>query len=98
MMSLDDAFDDFGFSAVSDEDLKRVEQDLREEVASKNKMLATLEKQATQQQQKAERMAKLIMPLLANLKKNPEKDYIHWPNRVEKIDGFIDKIAALLDE
>lgn len=38
---------------------------------------------------KLEKMFNLILPLLNNLKANPEKAYIHWPNRVEKIDEFI---------
>jgi hypothetical protein len=40
----------------------------------------------------------MIMPLLNNLKKNPEKDIIHWPNRAEKIDAFIKKMNKLVDE
>ena len=37
----------------------------------------------------------LILPLLYNLKKNPDKAYIHWPNRVPVIDKQIDKITAI---
>jgi len=37
----------------------------------------------------------LVMPLLLNLKKNPEKDYIHWPNRTGIIDKQIEKIKAV---
>lgn len=37
----------------------------------------------------------LIMPLLYNLKKNPQKEYIHWPNRENKIQDQITKILAL---
>lgn len=37
----------------------------------------------------------LILPLLYNLKKNPEKEYIHWPNRVAIIDKQIEKIQAV---
>jgi len=28
------------------------------------------------------------MPLLANLKANPEKEYIKWPDRVAKVEEF----------
>lgn len=35
----------------------------------------------------------LILPLLINLMKNPEKEYIHWPHRSEKIQAQIDKIT-----
>jgi hypothetical protein len=38
---------------------------------------------------------KLIMPLLVNLLKNPEKDTIKWPNRAPIIQSQIDKIIAI---
>jgi len=38
---------------------------------------------------------KLIMPLLVNLLKTSDKDYIHWPNRKEKIQSQIDKLLEL---
>ena len=37
----------------------------------------------------------LILPLLKNLKRNPEKDYIHWPNRDVIIDKQIERITAV---
>lgn len=37
----------------------------------------------------------LIMPLLINLMKNPEKEYILWPNRQAQIQKQIDKILAI---
>ena len=37
----------------------------------------------------------LILPLLYNLMKNPEKEYIHWPNRTPIIDNQIEKITAI---
>ena len=37
----------------------------------------------------------MIMPLLANLMKNPEKDYIKWPNRTEMIEKFVDQLLAI---
>ena len=37
---------------------------------------------------------KLIMPLLLHLKKNPDKEYIYWPNRTAKIDEQIKRILA----
>lgn len=48
-------------------------------------------------QAKLEGLRKMILPLLNNLKKNPEKEYIHWPNRVEKIDAFIKKMNKYVD-
>ncbi len=44
---------------------------------------------------KLKELESLIMPLLVNLKKNPTKDYIKWPNRVPIIDAQIAKILAI---
>lgn len=41
---------------------------------------------------------KMIMPLLVNLLKNADKDYIHWPNRAPKIQEQIDKLLAVTRE
>ena len=37
----------------------------------------------------------LILPLLYNLMKNPDKTYIKWENRVPVIQAQIDKITAI---
>jgi hypothetical protein len=37
----------------------------------------------------------LVLPLLNNLKKNPDKPYIKWENRVPVIDAQIEKIIAI---
>lgn len=44
---------------------------------------------------KVDRILAEIMPFLDNLKKNPEKDLIKWPNRVEKIDQFKKKLLDI---
>jgi len=44
---------------------------------------------------KLKQVEDLILPLLYNLQKNPEKDYIHWPNRVAIIDKQVEKIKAV---
>ena len=38
---------------------------------------------------------KLIMPLLVNLLKSADKDYIHWPNRKQKIQAQIHKLLSM---
>jgi hypothetical protein len=45
--------------------------------------------------EKLAQLEKLILPLLENLKKNPEKEYIHWPNRTSVIDRQIEKIKSI---
>lgn len=46
-------------------------------------------------QAKLTEVEKLIMPLLVNLMKNADKDYIHWPNRTALIQQQIDKILSI---
>ena len=42
-----------------------------------------------------DKVEKLILPLLYNLMKNPEKDYIFWPNREEIINTQIARIQDI---
>ena len=66
---------DFGFTAVTEDELEVV----------------TTEREAgTETQERLERLFNAITPLLNNLKKNPEKDYILWPNRLSKVEQFED--------
>jgi hypothetical protein len=37
----------------------------------------------------------LIMPLLVNLLKTADKEYIHWPNREAQVKSTIDKVLAI---
>ena len=41
---------------------------------------------------------KLVLPVLYNLMKNPEKDYIYWPNREEIITKQINKIKDVTQD
>lgn len=45
--------------------------------------------------EKLKQVEDLILPLMYNLMKNPEKEYIHWPNRTPIIDAQIEKITAI---
>jgi len=45
--------------------------------------------------EKLQSVERLILPLLTNLMKNPEKSYIKWENRAEKLAAQIDKITAI---
>jgi hypothetical protein len=40
----------------------------------------------------------MILPLLINLTKNPEKIYIKWPNRKDIVDKQIEKLLQLTRE
>lgn len=84
---MDDLDFDFGFTAVDETELKAVQQ---------TQALANdAEQMATTTQDKLDRLYNAIQPLLTNLKKNPEKEYILWPNRIEKVDQFEDMLRKI---
>jgi len=62
-----------------------------------NEDLAKLNNEAEKHKDKAQQMYDMIMPLLNNLKKNPDKPNIVWPNREKKIDEFIKKLDDVLN-
>jgi len=84
----DDIFD-FGFTAVTEDDLQVVE--------TSRTYVQELEQKLEKVDKKALTIYNAIIPLLDNLRKNPEKEYILWPNRVSKIDAFQDKLLEILD-
>lgn len=77
--------DSFDFGFTLEDDLEEKIDDLHgkylDEVSSLKADILNLEK--------------LIMPLLVNLMKNPDKPTIKWPNRKEQIEGQIEKILAI---
>ena len=83
----DDIFD-FGFTAVSEEELEVVQKT----AASAEEAAAT----ATSYEDKLNKLYNAILPLLSNLKQNHEKDYIYWPNRVQKVEQFEEMIANII--
>jgi len=91
--TLDNAFDDFGFSAVSEDELKARERDLEARATQQTEQMTLVSKTY---EEKLEALYKLIMPLLVNLQKNPEKEYILWPNRAEKVKEFIAKVDKIV--
>ena len=84
---MSDDFFDFGFTAVDETELEAVQKATTEakEVAST----------ATTTQEKLDKLYNAITPLLNNLKKNPEKEYILWPNRLKKVEEFEDYIQKI---
>ena len=87
-MSIDiDAFD-FGFTAVDESELEAVQK-------STSKLESTSSK-ASELEDKLNKLYNSILPLLSNLKANPEKDYIYWPKRTEKVEAFEDLIAEIV--
>jgi hypothetical protein len=83
--------DDFGFSLVSEQELKKHEEYLKKKVEEQSKVVIQTANDLTD---KLHGLRNMIMPLLNNLAKDPEKEYILWPDRAEKIKAFINKIDA----
>jgi hypothetical protein len=84
---MSDDFFDFGFTAVDEEELEAVQKINKKAEASKT--------EASSAQTKLDKLYNAITPLLNNLKKNPEKEYILWPNRLEKVEQFEDHIQKI---
>ena len=93
-ISLDDTYDDFGFSAVSEDELKSMERQLQQQVIQTEKQLTLTSKEY---KDRMEALYKLIMPLLLNLQKDPDKEYILWPDRSKKMSSFIDKVNKIVE-
>jgi len=87
-MSIDIDKFDFGFTAVDENELEAV-QKLSSEASS-------VAASAEQNEEKLNKLYNAILPLLSNLKANPEKDYIYWPNRTEKVEAFEDLISGIV--
>ena len=73
--------DDFGFSAVSEEEYNSVI----------NKTTATAEDYKARLQE----LEKMIVPSLTKLHSTGDKEYIYWPNRKPAIEKQIEKILQL---
>ena len=79
---------DFGFTAVDENELEAVQT---------SQVFATDAAASVHElEDKLNKLYNSILPLLTNLKKNPEKEYILWPNRVEKIEQFEDLITEII--
>tara|TARA_B100000900_G_scaffold407627_1_gene420606 strand:- start:1152 stop:1418 length:267 start_codon:yes stop_codon:yes gene_type:complete len=87
-MSIDlDKFD-FGFTAVDEDELEVVQK--------QSQKLESTSGKAEDLEDKLNKLYNSILPLLSNLKANPEKDYIYWPKRTEKVEQFEDLIAEIV--
>ena len=83
---MDEMFD-FGFTAVDEDELQTVQQTAA--VAHDAEQLAMTT------QSRLDKLYNSVVPLLNNLKKNPEKEYILWPHRLEKIELFETKLQQI---
>ena len=71
---------DFGFTAVDEDELEAVQK---------------VSVAASSTEERLHNLYNAIIPLLNNLKQNPEKDYILWPNRLEKVEQFESHLQSI---
>ena len=95
-VSIDDEWEnDFGFSAVSEDELKARERALQQQVNQQSQDLEQIEETY---KGKLEQLYKAVMPLLRNLAKDDKKEYIHWPDRAVKMKAFIEKVEKIVND
>lgn len=78
---------DFGFTFANEDELEVVQQAQQTVSQNTTAVIST--------QEKLDKLFNAIQPLLNNLKQNPEKEYILWPNRLDKIEQFEDYIQGI---
>tara|TARA_B100000965_G_scaffold406684_1_gene447247 strand:+ start:4993 stop:5256 length:264 start_codon:yes stop_codon:yes gene_type:complete len=84
---MSDDFFDFGFTAVDEDELEAVQ--------TATKKAESVTTTATAAKTKLDKLYNAITPLLNNLKKNPQKDYILWPDRLAKVEAFEDHLQKI---
>ena len=78
---------DFGFSLVDEQELEAV-QTANEQIQTTTASAEELESRLTQ-------LYDAFQPLMNNLKQSADKDYIYWPNRIQKIEQFQDMLDSI---
>jgi len=81
---------DFGFTLVDESEL-----DAYQQVQDKQNQLEAVSGSAAELEERLADLFNAIQPLLGNLKKDPHKDYVLWPGRLEKIEAFEDHLQAI---
>lgn len=80
----------------SSDDIRRAIEDQGSSISSAldsvEEMKESLERDY---EKKLEEIETLVLPLLVNLTKNPEREFIKWPNRAESVQGHINKILEV---
>jgi hypothetical protein len=84
--------DDFGFSAVSEEEYNSVINKATTDAVNKVQLTADVYKERLLE------LEKMIVPFLTKLHSTGDKEYIYWPNRKPAIEKQIEKILSLTRE
>jgi predicted lipoprotein len=85
--------------STSNEAVARIEDKLDNILTLYNsgKLGLAAEREKLEQETKAKlaELEGLIVPLMVNLMKNPEKEYLFWPGRKDKVQEQLNKILAI---
>jgi hypothetical protein len=86
-------YNDFGFTAVDSDDLLKIDEKVSKTAASseENEQLVDV------LTDKVDKLDNFIRPLLENLAKDSDKDYIYWPNRIEIVRKQIDYLNSIIE-
>jgi hypothetical protein len=79
---------DFGFDFIDDEI-----EEIKQTAADKE----VLSDEIIDLKNRLDSLYNAILPFLDNLCKNPDKSTIHWPNRVEKIRDYKNKLKQIVE-
>jgi|TARA_B100001939_G_scaffold178238_1_gene153610 hypothetical protein len=74
-------YNDFGFTAMDADELASVDTKIVEKTTTATEVI--------------EKLDNFIRPLLENLAKDSDKDYIYWPNRAEILQKKLEELNEL---
>lgn len=92
-----DYSDDFGFSLLDEGEMRQAEARLASQLSQKQLSIEELTQVCAELENKLITVKRMIEPLLNNLSKDPEKHYLLWPNRAEKIASFKKRLDEFLE-
>ena len=86
-------YNDFGFTAVDSDDLLKIDEKVSKTAASSEENQELVDVLTA----KVDKLDNFIRPLLENLAKDSDKDYIYWPNRIDIVRKQIDNLNSIIE-
>jgi Mg2+ and Co2+ transporter CorA len=91
--NIEDFDDDFGFSTVDIEEIISYNQETTDKLNAENAELT--QRAISELTRRIDKIIASIEKLLTNLSKNPHPELIKWPNRIERIAEFREKLERI---
>ncbi len=86
-------YNDCGFTAVDSDDLLKIDEKVSKTAASSEENQELVDVLSA----KVDKLDNFIRPLLENLAKDSDKDYIYWPNRIDIVRKQIDNLNSIIE-